>query len=1038
MLLLLLASKRAAASSQLQRRGLHSLAAFAGSSEDDPERISSKSYARKFADLDGVSRALSAGASYSSLLQECGHRRSLAQGKLVHSHILEQRRMHIYVENLLVQMYGKCGSVADALAVFHAIEHPNSVSWTLIVAAFARNGHYREALGYYRRMVLEGLRPDGAMFVVAIGVCSSSKDLKQGQLLHAMILETQLLEFDIILGTALITMYARCRDLELARKTFDEMGKKTLVTWNALIAGYSRNGDHRGALKIYQDMVSKSVKPDKPTFLAVLDACSKLGSLSELRMLHLDILEQKMAADLIIGTTLVSAYGKCRSLKDAEAAFSSLATKNVVSWNAMISAYCHNGRPEKSLELFHEMEPQEVKRDATTFMSVLEACAAMKSLQQGRLVHAALEGSGFDLNSFVAGTVVNMYAKCGSLQDARRAFDKMATKTTCAWTTMITAYAQLGSPRKALELYHAMEPEGMKPDAITFSSALYACSVVGDISQGREIEARTVASGYASDSIVQNALINMYSKCGSLESARKVFDRLKNRDVIAWNTMISGYAKQGAATQALELFQRMGPNDPKPNVVTFIGLLTACTNLEDLEQGRAIHRKVKEHGYESDLVIGNVLLNMYTKCSSSLEEARQVFERLRTRDVITWNILIVAYVQYGQAKDALDIFKQMQLENVAPNEITLSNVLSACAVLGAKRQGKAVHALIASGRCKADVVLENSLMNMYNRCGSLDDTVGVFAAIRDKSLVSWSTLIAAYAQHGHSRTGLEHFWELLQEGLAADDVTMVSTLSACSHGGMLKEGVQSFLSMVGDHGLAPDYRHFLCMVDLLSRAGRLEAAENLIHDMPFLPDAVAWTSLLSGCKLHNDTKRAARVADKLFELESEDEHSTVTLLSNVYAEAGRWDDVRKTRNRRAARKNPGCSYIEINDTVHEFVAGDKSHPEEELIAAEIKRLSKQMKDAGYVPDMRMVLHNVKEEEKEQMLCYHSEKLAIAYGLISTPPGTPLHIVKNLRACVDCHAAAKFISRIVGRKIVVRDSTRFHHFENGSCSCKDYW
>ncbi|EFJ34560.1 hypothetical protein SELMODRAFT_81196 [Selaginella moellendorffii] len=736
-------------------------------------------------------------------------------------------------------MYGKCGSVADALAVFHAIEHPNSVSWTLIVAAFARNGHYREALGYYRRMVLEGLRPDGAMFVVAIGVCSSSKDLKQGQLLHAMILETQLLEFDIILGTALITMYARCRDLELARKTFDEMGKKTLVTWNALIAGYSRNGDHRGALKIYQDMVSKS-------------------------------------------------------------------------------------------------------------------------------------------------------------------------------------------------------PEGMKPDAITFSSALYACSVVGDISQGREIEARTVASGYASDSIVQNALINMYSKCGSLESARKVFDRLKNRDVIAWNTMISGYAKQGAATQALELFQRMGPNDPKPNVVTFIGLLTACTNLEDLEQGRAIHRKVKEHGYESDLVIGNVLLNMYTKCSSSLEEARQVFERLRTRDVITWNILIVAYVQYGQAKDALDIFKQMQLENVAPNEITLSNVLSACAVLGAKRQGKAVHALIASGRCKADVVLENSLMNMYNRCGSLDDTVGVFAAIRDKSLVSWSTLIAAYAQHGHSRTGLEHFWELLQEGLAADDVTMVSTLSACSHGGMLKEGVQSFLSMVGDHGLAPDYRHFLCMVDLLSRAGRLEAAENLIHDMPFLPDAVAWTSLLSGCKLHNDTKRAARVADKLFELESEDEHSTVTLLSNVYAEAGRWDDVRKTRNRRAARKNPGCSYIEINDTVHEFVAGDKSHPEEELIAAEIKRLSKQMKDAGYVPDMRMVLHNVKEEEKEQMLCYHSEKLAIAYGLISTPPGTPLHIVKNLRACVDCHAAAKFISRIVGRKIVVRDSTRFHHFENGSCSCKDYW
>lgn len=280
-----------------------------------------------------------------------------------------------------------------------------------------------------------------------------------------------------------------------------------------------------------------------------------------------------------------------------------------------------------------------------------------------------------------------------------------------------------------------------------------------------------------------------------------------------------------------------------------------------------------------------------------------------------------------------------------------------------------------------------------------------------------------------------------QEGVKPDKVTFIGVLSACAHVGLVEEGRWHFRSMIEEHGISPKGEHFSCFVDLLGRAGHLEEAERVILNMPFNPGVSVWGALLGACRLHGNVEIGERAAENLLKLNPEDA-GVYIVLSNIYAAAGRWEDVQKVRqimDEREVIKKPGQSWIEVDGRVHSFAnADDKSHPQMQEIFAELKRLTEQIKEAGYVPDTSFVLHDVGEQLKEHLLCTHSERLAIAYGLMSSPPGMTLRIGKNLRVCGDCHNAAKFISKLAGREIVVRDAHCFHHFKDGSCSCEDHW
>ncbi|EFJ26314.1 hypothetical protein SELMODRAFT_97343 [Selaginella moellendorffii] len=480
-----------------------------------------------------------------------------------------------------------------------------------------------------------------------------------------------------------------------------------------------------------------------------------------------------------------------------------------------------------------------------------------------------------------------------------------------------------------------------------------------------------------------------------------------------------------------------------PDKICFVATLNACGGaLADLRLGKLIHSCVLEAGLESNTVVATALVNMYGK-AGCLDEATRVFRGLERKDLVSWTALMSAYSREDLYREALQLFREMTLhglDGTKPDRSYFAFLLQACATLSAAAEGRLAHRRIQEcGYDSSDGVLGLGIINMYGKCGNLRAAHEVFDGMSERDTVAWTTIISGYAHHGHSEESLLMFWRMQQDGSKPDGVSLLCVLSVCSHAGLVEQGWDFFLDITKEFGVEPGEKHYGCMIDLLGRSGDLEAAEVMIRRMPFQATAMNWAIFLAACKVHSDTERGKRAAEKVLELEPVP--AAYVSLSNIYAAAGEWDQVDRVRSAMKAmglQKDPGRSSIEVNSRVHEFWAGDKSHPRAAEIYGLLESLTRQMEGSGYVPDTKLVLLNVSEEQKERLLCFHSEKLAIAFGLLSTPAGSSLRIIKNLRVCGDCHTAAKFVSRIAGREIFMRDSQRFHHFQDGHCSCGDYW
>ncbi|KAK9161224.1 hypothetical protein Syun_007565 [Stephania yunnanensis] len=350
--------------------------------------------------------------------------------------------------------------------------------------------------------------------------------------------------------------------------------------------------------------------------------------------------------------------------------------------------------------------------------------------------------------------------------------------------------------------------------------------------------------------------------------------------------------------------------------------------------------------------------------------------------------------------------------------------------------------MLTSGRrnFKLDVVLGNALVDMYCKCGNIETALDIFHELPTKNVYCWNSVVVGLGMHGFGDEAIDAFVKMERNGVQPDGVTFVGLLSACSHSGLYYEGRRYFSEMVGTYGVEPGIEHYGCMVDLLGRGGFLEEALELIRTMPISPNNVVWGSLLRACQIHKDTEMSKQVMDHLLMLDPNDGANYV-FLSNIYASLNRWNDVATCRRlmiENGVCKTPGCSSIEVDNNVHEFIAGDTSHPQFARINVFLDEIAKKLRVLGYELGMDSVLHDIDEEEKESAVRYHSERIAVAYGLMSTPRGKPIKVVKNLRACTDCHAAIKLISKLFNREITVRDRSRFHHFRDGKCSCKDYW
>ncbi|KAH9329652.1 hypothetical protein KI387_001760 [Taxus chinensis] len=793
---------------------------------------------------------------------------------------------------------------------------------------------------------------------------------------------------------------------------------------------------------------------------------------------------------------------------------------------------CEQGRLKEAMAMLHLMEHADNQVNHNAYACLLQSCIQMKDLFQGKRLHAHMIKSNFNPGIYMGNSLINMYAKCDNLVDSRQVFNKMPVKNTCSWNTtlsgyakigdmehalqmfqemperdavtwtvMIAAYTQFGHCQEALLLYKRMLQEGTLPNQFTFTSVVSMCTNLENFELGKQVHGHIIILGVGSYVAVGNSLLNMYAKCGSTEKARLVFDQLLLRnvyswntllgmyaqsgsldfmqrlfdkmpakDVVSWNSMIAGHVQHGNDSKAFELFVQMQQDGMNPDIITFISILTACSKLEALKQGKQVHTHAIKTGLELHGTMGNALVSMYAKCGctddarfvfdkmpelnvvswtamiagylrcDSIDFARQLFDRMPERDVVAWTAMIVGYAQYGDEKEVIQLSEHMLRSGPKPNNFTFSCILSVFASLADLEKGRQIHAHTTKIGFDSHVSVSNSLVTMYAKCGIIEDARQVFRHMPEQDAVSWTAIIAGNAQHGFGREAIHLFEIMLQKGMKPDHITFLGVLTGCSHAGLLDEGRYYFSFMSQDYRITPRASHYACMIDLLGRAGCLREAVDLINNMPIEPDAYVWGALLGACRVHGNVDLAKHAAEGLFMLEPE-HAGAYSLLANIYASSGKWDDVAKVRKLmkdRGVKKDPGCSWIEIKNKVHVFGVEDGRHPQTVEIYAMLEKLALQIREEGYVPNMKFVLHDVEEEHKEQILCHHSEKLAIAFGLINTPSGTTIRIIKNLRACGDCHTATKFISKIVGREIIVRDAIRFHHFKNGLCSCGDFW
>ncbi|EAY79370.1 hypothetical protein OsI_34497 [Oryza sativa Indica Group] len=665
------------------------------------------------------------------------------------------------------------------------------------------------------------------------------------------------------------------------------------------------------------------------------------------------------------------------------------------------------------------------------------SAAASASARTLARLHALLIVSSSATHTLIS-SLAAAYARAGDLAAAESTLTATAASSSiAAWNAIIAAHSRRGSPASALRVFRALPPAA-RPDSTTFTLALSACARLGDLRGGESVRDRAFDAGYKDDVFVCSSLLHLYARWGAMGDAVKVFDRMPRRDRVTWSTMVAGFVSAGQPLDAIQMYRRMREDGVKGDEVVMIGVIQACTAARNVRMGASVHGHLLRHGMRMDVVTATSLVDMYAK-NGLLDVACRVFGLMVHRNDVSWSAMISGFAQNGQSDEALRLFRNMQASGIQPDSGALVSALLACSNIGFLKLGRSVHGFIVR-RFDFNCILGTAAIDMYSKCGSLASAQMLFNMISDRDLILWNAMIACCGAHGRGQDALTLFQEMNETGMRPDHATFASLLSALSHSGLVEEGKLWFGCMVNHFKITPAEKHYVCLVDLLARSGLVEEASDLLTSMKAEPTVAIWVALLSGCLNNKKLELGESIADNILELQPDDV-GVLALVSNLYAATKKWDKVRQVRKLMkdsGSKKMPGCSSIEIRGTRHAFLMEDQSHPQREEIVSKVAKLDLEMRKMGYIPRTEFVYHDLEEEVKEQQLSYHSEKLAIAFGLLNTGPGTRLVIIKNLRVCGDCHDAIKYISKIADREIVVRDAKRFHHFKDGVCSCRDYW
>ncbi|CAN8324327.1 unnamed protein product [Cochlearia groenlandica] len=968
---------------------------------------------------------------------------SLDEGRKLHGQILKMGfdNNARLIEKLL-DFYLYKGGFDDALKVFEEMPERTVFTWNKIIKELAFRNMSWEVFGMVSRMVIENVTLDEGTFIGVLEACRGAvvafDVVKQ---IHARIVY-QGFGNSTIVCNPLIDLYSRNGFVDKARKIFDGLHSKDHSSWVAMISGLSKNEHEVEAIRLFCDMYVSGVMPTPYAFSSVLSACKKIESLETGEQLHGLVLKLGFSSDTYVCNALVSLYFHLGCLISAEHIFSNMSCRDAVTYNTLINGLSQCGYGEKAMDLFKRMKLDGLEPDSNTLASLVIACSADGTIVSGRQLHAYTTKLGLSSDNKIEGALLNLYAKCSDIETALDYFLETEVENVVLWNVMLVAYGLLDDLRNSFRIFRQMQMEEIVPNQYTYPSILKTCIRLGDLELGEQIHCQIVKTSFYLNAYVCSVLIDMYSKLGKLDTARDILVRFAKKDVVSWTTMIAGYTQYSFNDKALATFRQMLELGIWSDEVGLTNAISACAGLQSLKEGQQIHAQACVSGFSSDLPFQNALVTLYSRCGK-VEEAYLAFEQTEAGDNIAWNALVSGFQQSGNNEEALCVFARMNREGIDCNKFTFGSAVKAASETANMKQGKQVHAVITKTGYDSETEVCNALISMYAKCGSISDSENQFLEVSTKNEVSWNAIINAYSKHGLGSEALDLFKRMILSNVKPNHVTLVGVLTACSHIGLVDKGIEHFESMTTKHGLDPKLEHYVCVVDMLTRAGLLIRAKEFIQEMPMKPDALVWRTLLSACVVHKSLEIGEFAARHLVDLEPDDS-ATYVLLSNLYAVCKKWDARDQTRRKmkeKGVKKEPGQSWIEVKNTIHSFYVGDQNHLLIDSIHERFKDLTRRAAEIGYVQDCFSLLNEEQQDQKDPAIFVHSEKLAISFGLLSLPTTTttmPINVMKNLRVCNDCHEWIKYVSKVTNREIIVRDAYRFHHFGGGSCSCKDYW
>ncbi|EPS69874.1 hypothetical protein M569_04890 [Genlisea aurea] len=875
-------------------------------------------------------------------------------------------------------------------------------------------------------------------YSVILDSCASRKLPSLGRQIHADIIKRKDVDGSAFLGTKLVFMYGKCGCWVEAEELFDEMPQRSVFTYNAMLGAYVSNDEPWEAIGLFDEMLFLDVSIDAHTCSCLLRACSDAKDKFLGAQIHgISVKYGFVSNNSVLVNSLVSFYDKCGDLNSAELLFERSGRGDIVLWNIMISAYATKGMNSEAMAAFEEMHEFSVTPTAYTFVAALKDC---EELLFGMQIHALVFKYNLNSDRYIGNALVVMYSKCRRVNEAARIFDRIPDRDIISWNSMLAAYVQCNLFDASFDFFTQMMRDGREPDKVSVISALSASGRSGNLLNGMELHGFALKRGMDDDLQVSNTIVDMYAKCSKISYMESALGRIPDKDSVSYTTMMAGYVQNFCYMKALESFHDVILQKIDVDQMMIESLLQACRGMGCISKVREIHGYVLSRGL-SDTVLQNTLVEVYGDCGR-VKTARNVFQHIQVKNVISWTSMIACYIHNGLPNDALQYSSEMIQSGVELDSISLVSILSAATTLSALMKCREIHSFLIRRCLHLDASIASSLVNAYANCGALHSSCKVFNSIVDKDLVLRTSMMNAYGIHGHGMAAVELFKTMAGENFVPDHVTFLALISACSHSGLVDEGLAFYNTMLCEYKMEPWPQHYACVVDLLGRGNRLREAFELVESMHMdPPPAAVWCALLGACRIHSDMEIGEIAAKKLLESDPHDPGHYV-LVSNLYAAAGRWEDVERVRSlmkSKGLRKDPGCSWIEIGNKFHSFVVNDRSHPKCDAIYGKLSEITAEVERAGgYRADTRCVLHDLDDDEKVKMVQSHSERIALAYGFLVTASANPIRIAKNLRVCGDCHRFLKLVSEVYRREIIVRDINRYHHFRDGFCSCGDFW